>query len=121
MLNADLFGNNLPVSNIDGWPADYEEQFWRECPRKVAKLAALKALAKIREKRMATFQEIMIGVRRWSVMAARTDPKFIKHPATWLNSGGWMDEYLPGESNGQRSASQRAFELARQAHLRNGD
>lgn len=64
------------------------EQFWSIFPRKVAKKSAQKAWEKngcdsIADKIIASLKK---QVQHWS------DPKFIPHPATWINAGRWDDE-----------------------------
>ena len=64
------------------------ERFWESYPRKVGKKVAEKALAKaLRETSIDTIIE---AVARQAPLW--TEPKFIPHPATWLNAGRWADE-----------------------------
>lgn len=72
----------------EAWPSDYREQFWAAYPRKVGKAAAMRKLEQIRGK--VPFQRIIDAVRKYC--SANHDPKFIKHPETWLNKGCWDDE-----------------------------
>lgn len=64
------------------------EVFWQAYPRKVGKLAAMKAYAKARK--IATAAELLTGIERYK----RLKPAYADycHPATWLNQGRWMDE-----------------------------
>ena len=78
------------------WPSDFREQFWLKYPRKKAKKAAFKALDTIRKSNEVTFEKLMAAVDKIPI----GEPKFIPHPATWLNAGQWDDEQLPGEQNG---------------------
>lgn len=73
-------------------------QFWYEYPKKKAKLAAMKAWAKLKPDD-ELFEAIMLGLRRAraSVEWKREGGRFIPHPATFLNQGRWEDEYLPSE------------------------
>jgi DNA-binding transcriptional regulator YhcF (GntR family) len=57
------------------------EEFWRVFPRKVAKLKAEKAYASIIKSKRASADE-----------RTGEDPKFTKHPPTWLTGGCWTDE-----------------------------
>jgi hypothetical protein len=61
-------------------------------PKHVARPAAIKAYSKAREN--ATADALLDGARRYNaeVVAAATKAQFIKHPATWLNNEGWLDE-----------------------------
>jgi hypothetical protein len=79
--------------NGDGSGAtdDAFEQFWREYPRKVAKEAAKRAWAAA-IKRGTTPAALIAGAQRYAIERQGQDPKFTKHPATWLNGGCWMDE-----------------------------
>jgi uncharacterized protein YdaU (DUF1376 family) len=60
-------------------------EFWEAYPRKVAKGDALKAYLKALSR--ASHAEIVAGAKRY-----KPDPKFTKHPATWLNADCWLDE-----------------------------
>ena len=48
----------------------------------------------------ATFDELIDGIKRYATYCRqqKTEDKFIKHPATWLNQGCWADEYAQKES-----------------------
>lgn len=64
------------------------EGWWQHYPRKVGKDAARRAYAAAR-KRGASDAVLAAGLsrQRWP-----DDPKFIPHPATWLNGGRWQDD-----------------------------
>ncbi len=79
------------------WPSDYAIQFWQRYPRRVAKLAALKVLAKVRNRGDVPWDIFIAGVDRYAEWAKTKDVQFIKHPATFLNAGCWDDEYQPQE------------------------
>lgn len=66
------------------------EDFWKVYPRRVAKLAAIKAYA--RALRYATPAVINEGAARYAQVRAGQDPQFTAHPSTWLNAGRWSDE-----------------------------
>jgi hypothetical protein len=70
-------------SSDDGFDA-----FWQAYPRKTAKGSARGAFRKALTK--STLPSILAALERqkpqWS------DPKFIPHPATWLNAERWLDE-----------------------------
>jgi|GEM_PF-1289163 len=70
---------------------DFNE-WWNEYPKKVARQRALKAYASVVSSGKANPADLLLGVRRYASERARHDPKFTKHPATWLNSGCWTDE-----------------------------
>lgn len=84
------------------------ERFWRAYPRRVAKGHARKAWAKAIK--AAPAETIIEGATRYAAERARDDPKFTKHPATWLNGECWDDEpNLPAirGTNGHDSCSSR--------------
>jgi hypothetical protein len=81
------------------------DQFWALFPRKVAKLAAQKAWEKngcdtIADKILASLRK---QVQHW------TDPKFIPHPATWLNAGRWDDEPMQELRPGPARPTQNTY------------
>lgn len=67
--------------------ADFED-FYRSYPRKVGRGAAEKVWARLRPS-PELLAEMLSALNRWDVP---TDPKFIPHPATWLNGKRWLDE-----------------------------
>lgn len=69
------------------------ERWWAAYPKHVAKRAAGKAFDAIVRKREATFDELIAGAERYAESVAAVDPKFIKHPTTWLRAGCWSDEF----------------------------
>jgi hypothetical protein len=89
-------------------PNEFEE-FWARCPRKVGKGLARKAY--IRARRTADWNEIMSGILRYAAECDGREPRFIKHPATWLSAECWNDEPMPitfdhvGEADGRRPLS----------------
>ncbi len=76
------------------------DDFWAECPLKVGKAPALKAFPKALEKPGVTLDLLkarMVAYREHHA-AKGTDPKFLAHPATWLNNERWNDE-LPSAAS----------------------
>jgi hypothetical protein len=69
--------------------ADAFARFWAVYPRPAAKFAAEKAFAKAIE--LASADVIIEGARRYAGERAGQDPKYTKHPATWLRGGCWDD------------------------------
>ncbi len=66
------------------------DTFWKAYPRRVGKLAAMKAWAKA--ERLSSPDEIMSGLQAY-ISNGLPEMNFIPHPATWLNQGRWWDEY----------------------------
>jgi hypothetical protein len=57
----------------------------------------------------ATPQELLAGVIRYAAVMTGKDPRYVKHPTTWLNKGCWTDEHAePGGFGGRASASTNA-------------
>lgn len=71
--------------NLEGF-----DEFWLIYPRKVAKEAARRMYRKALK--LTTPAEILRGVQQYAAERKGADPKYTKHPATWLNSGCWNDE-----------------------------
>lgn len=78
------------------------EVFWKTYPRKVAKAPALKAYLKARQK--YSFDEIQLGVVGY-LRVCGDDPKFVAHPATWLNQVRFLDPNPQVEVKGAPSQS----------------
>lgn len=73
------------------------EIFWKEYPRKVAKIKAKTSWDKI-EMDKSVFEKIMQGLRDYktSDQWEKDDGEFIPHPTTWLNQQRWNDEFETG-------------------------
>jgi len=92
-----------PVIESAGAKADDQAwvRFWELYPRKVAKPAALRAwnaAIKTTEPDL-----IVIGLGRHLPSMKANDPKFVPHPATWLNNARWNDEPEPIKSTGTKA------------------
>jgi len=88
------------------------ERFWSVYPKRVAKEAARKAFA--RAAGNGTDVEALIaGAQRYAVERQDQDPKYTKHPATWLNGGCWEDE-APGAPVIDEHGNVVAFEQPQQ-------
>lgn len=92
----------LPFSD---WPKDFHAQFWTRFPRKVGKIAAMKALDKVKARGDVTWAKLIEAVDRYAdyltdVPHGAWRPA-AKHPATWLNAGCWDDEHREEAQNGK--------------------
>lgn len=76
------------------------DEFWDCVPRKVGKGAARKAWRAAVKK--ADADEIIAGMVRYFEEQSGKDPKFIAHPATWLNGERWSDEPVKQVANSNR-------------------
>jgi hypothetical protein len=81
-----------PESQTDD---DSFREFWSVFPRRVAKEAAAKAYAAAK-KRGATDEALLDGAKRYARERAGQEPRYTKHPSTWLHDGCWEDEAPPG-------------------------
>ena len=79
------------VSNNTPEARDLVESIYEAYPRKVARLAALKAIEKALK--VSTHEELLSAVKAFAekVKAERIEERFIPHPSTWFNAGRWMD------------------------------
>ena len=69
------------------------ELFWNAYPRHVSKGGARKAYAAAIGK--TTPEQLLAGAKRYAGERTGQDPKFTKHPASWLNQECWADEPAP--------------------------
>lgn len=89
----------------DGWPKDAGERFWKAYPHKVAKKAAMRALAAARRTGV-TFDRLMFALDRY--IHEKPPDRAWCNPATWLNGGRWDDEPAKSETeNGAKSNHDR--------------
>ena len=89
----DLFGEREAAKPPRPANADFEGDFdawWLQYPRKVSKGSALKSYQRAR-KSGATADELELGAMRYAAERSTENPKFTKHPATWLNNRCWLD------------------------------
>lgn len=99
------------------------EEFYGAFPRKVAKGTARKAWAKA--VKLASPGTIIQGARRYATERQHEDPRFTKHPATWLNAEGWNDEAAPAQqlapvsAGGRGTAKERTAAAVRHILARN--
>lgn len=76
------------------------EKFWKKYPRKIGKSKCLdwfnkhKPTNEVFEKMLETIDNF-VSFGDWK----DTDIKYIPHPLTWLNRGGWEDEITISKSN----------------------
>jgi len=63
--------------------------------------------AYVRALRQATPDQILQGAMRYAAERRGEDPRYTKHPATWLNKGCWSDATPPPQDQpaGRENAS----------------
>jgi hypothetical protein len=90
--------------DIDDWPADHLEIFWKQFPpfRRQAKAKVGAKLAKIRASKIVTWATLMNGVLKF---AATNPGEYAPAPMVWLNDGRWDREYGTGGSNARANGN----------------
>lgn len=99
-----------PKENLSRSLRDRFDIFWAAYPKKRSKDKAEKAFAK-RNPDEQLFNDLMAGLERAKTSEQWQNPQFIPHAATWLNAGGWMDEYQTAYSDAELAVI-RAFNEA---------
>lgn len=80
---------SIPVPDPNPKPNMFDS-FWTTYPRRIAKVAAVKAWQKAIE---TTDPELIIdAAAKYATSVNGKERQYIKHPATWLNGGCWDDE-----------------------------
>lgn len=85
--------------------------FWAAYPKRKSKTAAENALAR-RKPDEQLFADIMSGLERAKTSVEWLDSQYIPYPASWLNDGGWMDEYTPAKYADAQTEVITAFNAA---------
>lgn len=92
--NGKERNGNGKVEGVQGEPmfSTSFEEFWQAYPRRVGKQEAGKAWAK--NKCDSKLPLILTTIRKLKISPEWTKDagKFIPHPTTWINRGGWDDE-----------------------------
>lgn len=84
--SIDHRSNDIP--KLDGFDA-----FWAACPRKIGKGGAQRSYAKALTQ--ASAADLLAAMQCHAERVRGKDPKYIPHPATWLNQQRWLDEPDP--------------------------
>jgi hypothetical protein len=85
-ISPSMAAKNKAAADKD----DFEE-WYQLFPKHVARGAAYKAYKRARAQG-ASVEELKLGAMRYAAQVTGRDPKFTKHPATWLNAECWKDE-----------------------------
>ena len=75
------------------------DAFYSAFPRHVAKGSARRAFHRIIKNGSATAEQLILGAKRYAAERAGQDPRYTKHPATWLNGECWKDESASVDQN----------------------
>lgn len=90
-------------------------KFYEAYPRKKSKAVAERTFAKINPDEQLV-NAMIAAIERAMKSGEWSDPKFIPHPATWLNAAGWMDD-VQSEYSEAELVVIRAFNDALGDHL----
>jgi helix-turn-helix protein len=84
----------IPADSVTNFVAKSSgfERWWNQYPKRVGKFKAEQAYLTAITKKKATDEELLTGAMRYSAERSGQEDKYTKHPATWLNAGGWLDE-----------------------------
>ena len=65
--------------------------FWKEYPRKVARIEAFNAYRKLKPRTQETYDLLFAGLEAWKRIWSKREPDKIEHAATWLNNRRYED------------------------------
>lgn len=82
-----------PIEEPIEYISDPFLDFWDVYPRRVSRGSAEKSFRQALKR--CDVKSIIEGARRYALDRAGQDPKYTKHPATWLNGDCWADETQP--------------------------
>jgi|GEM_PF-3586982 len=95
-LSADSNKSSTSASDTkDGIDAAFSD-FYAAYPRKKDRGAARRAFATALKKTDAA--TLIRGAQRYASATIQTEPRFIKHPSSWLNAEAWLDDPEPARS-----------------------
>lgn len=67
------------------------DDFWNNCPRKIAKKKTKTIYNNLIKKKEVTEERLINSMDKYAESVKNTDIAFIVHPTTWLNQGRWDD------------------------------
>lgn len=82
------------------------DKFWSVYPRHEGKENARKAFAKLKPDD-AMLETLINAILKQKQSDQWADPKYIPHPATWLNGHRWEDEPVKASKGGKRVLAQQ--------------
>jgi hypothetical protein len=88
--NQNGSGRKTAISKHSGSNPDFES-FWQAYPKRVGRLKAEKCFASAVSSGISA-EVLVAGAERYAAERFGDDPRFTKHPSTWLNAGCWNDE-----------------------------
>ncbi len=101
--------NKQESGSASAEPSDGFLMFWAEYPKKVGKIAALKAWNKIKPCKQLS-EKIVSAVKTQKTWKSWTKDggQYIPNPATWLNQGRWEDENMDAESTAEHNEADQS-------------
>ena len=118
-ISGNQNSSAAPTGVEPKYPPMFEE-FWTCYPRKVGKDAALTAWKK-RKVTLELHSQMLdaIAVQRDSLDWTKDGGDFIPHPATWINSAGWLNELRPRTATATPVASKPSDASRQIEYLKN--
>ena len=104
-VNTDT---NVSVNNDSNWVEESFEEFYELYPNKKGKGQAEKTwnnvfTGKGSHKKPSNpfelFEKIMSAVKTQTPIILASEPRYRKHPSTWLNAKAWLDEIEQSQPN----------------------
>lgn len=113
--NTNLNNIEIKKTTIKNLVQDFEK-FWVAYPNKRGKQAAEKAF--IKALNLVTAETLIAGAERYANDPNLPEPKYVKHPATWLNAGCWGDPPLPVDPKRLKQNEQQRIEQELNEYLK---
>lgn len=119
ICHPNLLKEPIDKEPTEGTISQRFAEFWQQYPRRVAIGAAEKAYSQALEAGTSP-AEILHGAMRYAASRQDQDPKFTKHPATWLRQRCWEDEDDPDTPASERRMSASDFAARRHEAIEQG-
>ena len=100
---------DLTVSKEKRDPSRAFEKFWSVYPRHEGKQTAVKAFDKINPDD-ALLETMITAILKQKQSEQWSDPRYIPHPATWLNGHRWEDEPVKGTPDRRKRVQAQQYE-----------
>ena len=99
--------NKQQIAEAEIW---FDRVFWPKYPLKVGKKKARAVCVRVLTKRESTQERLIEGLANY--IATKPAWQAYAHAQTWLNRGGWEDEYPEGSEAALEAEVQQAISEA---------